>query len=142
MSGIIAAGWNAVHWGKMGQIVASWFLSPLAGGVLGFILFKIISKLILGRKRPVVAAVSVTPFVVFLMMAVVTLAIVYKGLKHLAGLSNLQSLWLCKTAVTDAGLAEIKKLKSLQRLYAHSTKLTAEGVAELKKALPGCKVNR
>ena len=83
--GIIAAGWSAVHWGKMGQIVASWFLSPLAGGVLAFILFKMISRLILGRKRPVLAAVSITPFVVFLMMAVVTLAITYKGLKHLAG---------------------------------------------------------
>ena len=83
--GIIAAGWSAVHWGKMGQIVASWFLSPLAGGILGFILFKIISRLILGRKRPVLAAVSITPFVVFLMMVVVTLAIAYKGLKHLTG---------------------------------------------------------
>ena len=83
--GIIAAGWNAVNWGEMGQIVASWFLSPLAGGVLGFILFKVISKLILGRKRPVTAAVTVAPFMVFFMMVVVTLAIVYKGLKHLTG---------------------------------------------------------
>jgi len=83
--GIIAAGWSAVHWGKMGQIVASWFLSPVAGGVLGFILFRVISKLILGRKRPVTAAVAITPFVVFFMMVVVTLAVVYKGLKHLTG---------------------------------------------------------
>ena len=83
--GIIAAGWSAVHWGKMAMIVASWFLSPVVGGLLGYVLFKIISRLILGRERPVPAAIAVTPFIVFFIMVVVTLAIVYKGLKHLAG---------------------------------------------------------
>lgn len=83
--GIIAAGWSAVDWSKMGQIVASWFLSPLAGGVLGYAVFKVISRLILGRKRPVPAAITVTPFVVFFMMVVVTLSITYKGLTHLTG---------------------------------------------------------
>jgi PiT family inorganic phosphate transporter len=83
--GIIAAGWSAVHWGKMAMIVASWFLSPVVGGLLGYVLFRIISRLILGRERPAPAAIAVTPFIVFFIMAVVTLAIVYRGLKHLTG---------------------------------------------------------
>jgi len=81
--GVVAAGWSAVHWGKMGQIVASWFLSPIAGGILGFVIFRIISRLILGREKPVRAAIRVTPYIVFSMTVVVTLAIVYKGLKHI-----------------------------------------------------------
>ena len=81
--GIVAAGWQAVHWGKLGQIVASWFLSPFVGGILGFAFFKLIGKLILGKEKPVPAASRVLPFIVFFVTLVVTLSIVYKGLRHL-----------------------------------------------------------
>ena len=81
--GIIAAGWGAIHWGKMGQIVASWFISPVAGGVMAFILFRLISRLILGKETPLKAAVRITPWIVFLTAIVITLATVYKGLQHL-----------------------------------------------------------
>lgn len=80
--GIVAAGWDSVNWGKMSQIVASWFISPVVGGILGFLLFKYISAAILGQARPAKAAIKYTPFVVFLMAGVVTLATFYKGLKH------------------------------------------------------------
>jgi PiT family inorganic phosphate transporter len=80
--GIVAAGFSSVHWGKMGQIVASWFISPVAGGIAAFIIFKIISKLILGQEQPVKAAINVTPYIVFFLAMVVTLATIYKGLTH------------------------------------------------------------
>jgi len=80
--GIVAAGFGSVHWGKMGQIVASWFISPFAGGLMAFIIFKIISKLILGNAKPVKAAIKITPYIVFFLAMVVTLATIYKGLKH------------------------------------------------------------
>jgi len=80
--GVVAAGIGAVNWGKMGQIVASWFVSPIAGGIMAFIIFKIISRLILGREQPAKAAIKVTPYIVFFLAMVVTLATVWKGLKH------------------------------------------------------------
>jgi len=80
--GIVAAGIGSVNWGKMGQIVASWFISPLAGGLMAFILFKIISKTILGQEKPVEAAIRVTPYIVFFLAMIVTLATIYKGFKH------------------------------------------------------------
>ena len=80
--GIVAAGWSSVNWGKMGQIVASWFISPIAGGFLAYLLFKFISKAILGQERPARAAIAFTPVIVFIMAIVVTLATIYKGLKH------------------------------------------------------------
>jgi len=83
--GVIAAGWEAVNWGKMAQIVASWFISPLAGGAFAFILFMFISRFILGRDRPVRAATKFVPYIVFLAAAVVTLATIYKGLKNVIG---------------------------------------------------------
>jgi PiT family inorganic phosphate transporter len=80
--GIVAAGIGSVNWGKMGQIVASWFISPFAGGLMAFVLFKIISKTILGQEKPVKAAIKVTPYIVFFLAMVVTLATIYKGFKH------------------------------------------------------------
>jgi len=80
--GIVAAGIGSVNWGKMSQIVASWFISPFAGGLMAFIIFKIISKAILGQDKPVKAAIKVTPYIVFFLAMVVTLATIYKGFKH------------------------------------------------------------
>ncbi len=80
--GIVAAGIGSVNWGKMGQIVASWFISPFAGGLMAFILFKIISNTILGQEKPAKAAIRVTPYIVFFLAMVVTLATIYKGFKH------------------------------------------------------------
>ena len=40
-------GWNVVQWGEIGQIVISWFLSPLLGGILAYLLFGAIKRGIL-----------------------------------------------------------------------------------------------
>jgi PiT family inorganic phosphate transporter len=82
--GIVAAGWGAVHWGKVGQIVASWFISPFAGGVLAFAFFKLISRSILGREKPLDAASRYAPFIVFVTAIVIALATCYKGLGNVA----------------------------------------------------------
>jgi len=80
--GIVAAGWEAVNWIKMGQIVASWFISPVAGGLLAYGIFVYISKSILGQEKPTKAAIKHVPYIVFVLTAVVLLATIYKGLKH------------------------------------------------------------
>ena len=81
--GVVAAGWGAVRWAKMGQIVVGWFISPVAGGVLAFIVFRLISRFILSKEKPVVAAIRITPLIIFFTAIVVTLATVYKGLRHI-----------------------------------------------------------
>ena len=96
--GIVAAGWHAVNWAKMGQIVSSWFISPIAGGVLSYLLFVYISKAILGKEKPVKAAVVHLPIIVFILTMVVLLATIYKGLKHVIGdmpwLAGNNSIWI------------------------------------------------
>jgi PiT family inorganic phosphate transporter len=111
--GIVAVGVNAVNWHKMSQIVASWFISPVVGGVCAFILFKFISQKILGRTRPARAAIIYTPFIVFLLVFVVTLATIYKGLKHVIG--NISWLTDDMTVVVALGLALISAV--LSRYY-------------------------
>ena len=83
--GIAAAGWSSVQWGKMTQIVLSWFISPIAGGIMAFVVFKFITRSILGQDRPARAAIKYAPFLVSAVTATVVLATIYKGLKHVIG---------------------------------------------------------
>jgi PiT family inorganic phosphate transporter len=81
--GLVFSGPENVAWGKMGQIVASWFLSPLAGGIMAFLNFKLITRHILARKRPIRAARTGVPICAFVTFTTVILATIFKGLKHL-----------------------------------------------------------
>ncbi len=83
--GIVAAGWQSVQWHKMAMIVASWFVSPIAGGFMAYLLFKFINHSILGRDRPTRAAIKYAPYLVSAVTATVVLATIYKGLKHIIG---------------------------------------------------------
>jgi PiT family inorganic phosphate transporter len=81
--GILQAGLGYIYWGKLGQIVASWFISPLAGGIMAFAIFKLISRHILAGEKPMVAARKGVPVCVFFTFAILILATIYKGLKNL-----------------------------------------------------------
>ena len=81
--GILQAGLGHVHWAKLGQIVASWFISPLAGGIMAFVIFKLILRYILSAEEPVAAARKGVPVCVFVVFTTIILAIIYKGLKNL-----------------------------------------------------------
>ncbi len=80
--GVTVAGWTAVDWFKMIEIVSSWFISPVVGGVLGFLLFKMISRWILTKHAPASSAVLVTPFIVAFVFVVLTFSIIHKGLRQ------------------------------------------------------------
>ncbi len=109
--GIIAAGMDSVNWPTMGAIVASWFISPIAGGILAFIFFKFISRFILGHERPVLAAELLMPLIVFLAFAVVTMATIWKGLKHVTG--NITWLTEGATLAIALGIALLAAIISI-----------------------------
>ncbi len=80
---VAGIGMDAVNWGKIGQIVASWLVSPLLGGVIALLLMLSIRKLILNAENPFARAKTYGPFYVFLVGFVVSLVTMFKGLKHL-----------------------------------------------------------
>jgi len=62
------------------------------------------------------------------------------GLKEVAGVKSLQTLFLNGTKVTDAGLVHLHRLAELKTLNLQQTPVTAQGIAALHKALPGCRI--
>lgn len=81
--GILRAGCGNIHWAKLGQIIASWFISPLCGGIMGFVIFKLISRHILSVEKPAEAARKGVPVCFFVTFTVLILSIIYKGLKNI-----------------------------------------------------------
>lgn len=80
--GILSVGLGHIHWAKLIQIVASWFISPLAGGFLAFLIFKLISRHILSVEKPAEAASRGVPVCVFFTFGILILSVIYKGLKN------------------------------------------------------------
>ncbi len=80
---IAGIGVDAVQWGKIGQIVASWLVSPLLGGTIAFLLMISIRRLILNTDNPFVSAKRWGPAYVFLVGFIISLVTMFKGLKHL-----------------------------------------------------------
>ena len=79
----VGIGIDAVNWGKIGSIVASWLVSPLIGGVIALLLMISIRKLILNTEKPFDKAKLWGPVYVFLVGWIVGLVTLFKGLKHL-----------------------------------------------------------
>jgi PiT family inorganic phosphate transporter len=80
---VAGIGVDAVQWGKIGQIVASWVVSPLLGGTIAFILMISIRRLILNTDNPFRSAKRWGPVYVFLVGFIMSLVTMFKGLKHL-----------------------------------------------------------
>ncbi|MFT5129263.1 MAG: PiT family inorganic phosphate transporter [Rhodothermales bacterium] len=81
--GVVVAGVEAVQWGKVGQIVSSWVVSPLLSGTLSFCIFMFIRKNIFNAQHPVEAAKKWTPYMVFPVFMILTMVLLFKGLKNL-----------------------------------------------------------
>ena len=81
--GLIAGGLDAVNWSVMGKIVASWVISPVLGGFLGYLGFVFIKRRILNADRPLLALRGWGPIMIFPIFAILTLSVLFKGLKPL-----------------------------------------------------------
>ena len=76
-------GIDAVQWGKIGQIAASWVISPALGGFIAYLLMMSIRKVILNTEHPFESAKRWGPVYVFLVGFIISLVTMFKGLKHL-----------------------------------------------------------
>ena len=124
---IVIGGAEIVKWPKVFEIAASWVTSPLCGGAISFFLFRFIQGRIINHKKPLSQAYRFTPYLVFYIGFVLTLVMVYKGLKNL----NLDlNLWQALIVATVIGMvcfalgaAWVRKMK-----VKHNKERAEEGI--------------
>ncbi len=81
--GVVVGGFEAIYWDKVASIAASWVVSPLLSGTISFLIFTLLRRKIFFSSEPVKAAKRLTPFLVFFVFLILTLVMVFKGLKNL-----------------------------------------------------------
>ena len=80
---IVGLGFEAVEWGQVGRIVASWIVSPLLGATIAFLMSLSVRRFILDTDFPLQSAKRYGPVYVFFMGVLIALVTLFKGLKHL-----------------------------------------------------------
>ena len=114
--GAVGVSMEAVHWEGVTPIVASWVISPLLSGIVAFMIFISVHRLILDTENPFSNAKRYVPFYMFAVGFVVTILTLTKGLKHIGlNLSDWQSLGLAVIAgilVAGLGVTLLSRIKA------------------------------
>ncbi|GGE51930.1 phosphate transporter [Halopseudomonas oceani] len=114
--GAVGVSMEAVHWEGVTPIVASWIISPLLSGIVAFMIFISVHRLILDTEDPFANAKRYVPFYMFAVGFVVTILTLTKGLKHIGlNLNGWESLGLALVAgilVASLGVTLLSRIKS------------------------------
>jgi len=81
--GLVVKGVHAIHWKVIFNIVLSWIISPVFGGILSALIFIAILRLILFAKSPILSAKRWIPLIIGITTAILLLSLFYKGLESL-----------------------------------------------------------
>ena len=79
---VVGVSADSVMWGQVGEIVASWVVSPVVSGSIAFCLFLSVQKLVLSTDDPLKYAKRYVPFYMFLVGFVIAMVTLVKGLSH------------------------------------------------------------
>lgn len=81
-AGIMAGGFAVVSWGKIGSIVASWFISPVLGGLFAALILLFIKRAIVFKEDQLNAAKKIVPVLIAFMVTLFVTYLIYKGVKN------------------------------------------------------------
>ncbi len=79
---LVTIGAEAVHWGDLGGIVGSWFVTPVVSGIIAYLIFTSTQKLIFDTEDPMKNAQKYGPFYMGLTSFILSIVTMTKGLKH------------------------------------------------------------
>lgn len=114
--GWVCGGFEAVHWSTISNIAASWIVSPLLGGALGYGCFMLIKNRILDADSPSAAMKRWGPVMVVPIFTILALSLIYKGLKPLKlDFSPQVAVPIALAVGVAAGLISIPFLNGLAR---------------------------
>ncbi|MBF0614828.1 MAG: inorganic phosphate transporter [Magnetococcales bacterium] len=113
---MVGVGMDVVRWQQMSTIIASWFVSPILGGLVAYLLTRSIRRFILETANPFQSAQERGPYYIFLVGFIVALVTFFNGLTHLKiNLSDLETLLLAVVvgvACAVVGRMMIRKIQA------------------------------
>lgn len=113
--GAVGVSMEAVNWGGVVPIVSSWVISPLLSGIIAFMIFMSVHKLILDTEDPFRNAKRYVPLYMFAVGFMITMMTLTKGLAHVGlEFTNVQNLLLAVLIgllVTGLGVALLSRIK-------------------------------
>ncbi len=86
-AGIAAAGWNVADWSVVGQIAASWVISPVLGGLIAAGFLYVIKRTITYKRDVLGAANRMVPVLVAIMAWAFATYLMLKGVKKIVAVS-------------------------------------------------------
>ncbi|MFN4189662.1 MAG: inorganic phosphate transporter [Pseudothermotoga sp.] len=134
--GIAASGWDAVNWKVMISIVSSWILSPLAGGLLAYSVFKLISFLILRRPSPAKAVKKAGPILIWITFFIIVYLFGVKTLK----IGQTNSIWSATIIATAAAIGGYFTLRKYYRIRTKDYELV-ESIFKRLQIMTSCYVS-
>ena len=127
-------------WTKVGSVVASWVLSPVAGCILAFFIFKIIVKLIFAKEAPVQAAKIVGPVIIgFTAFLIVSSLCLKTPLSERIGASEFEGILLAVVISVIVGFLGIFLLRKITATGAEDY-LTVESIFRKLQIITSCYV--
>jgi PiT family inorganic phosphate transporter len=122
---------DAVEWGKVGGIVASWVITPAISGLIAILIYMSAKKLIFERSTPLIYAVKYVPIYMGLAGFIMSLVTIKKGLKHVGlGLPAEQGYMLAIAIGVVVGLIGMVLIR---RLHVEKALTTEEQTASVEK---------
>jgi len=98
----VGIGIDAVQWGQVGTIVISWVVSPATAGIIAFLIYMSVQRLILTQEDPLEKAKRYVPVYIFLAAFTITLVTILKGLKHVGLEISLTNSYLLAVVIAVA----------------------------------------
>lgn len=113
--GAVGVSMESVNWAGVLPIVSSWVISPLLSGIVAFMIFVSVHRLILDTDNPFANAKRYVPFYMFAVGFFISLMTLTKGLKHVGlDLSGVQGFGLSVIAgllVAGLGVTLLRRIK-------------------------------
>lgn len=78
----VTAGVDAVEWSEIGNIVGSWFITPVIAGIIAYAIFFSTQKLIFDTETPFKNAQRFGPYYMGITIVIICIVTMVKGLKH------------------------------------------------------------
>ncbi len=138
----VGIGVDAVKWGKVGTIVMSWVVSPLTAGLISYLIYRSVQKLILSHDDPLDRAKRYVPVYMFFAAFTITLVTILKGLSHVGLTISLRDSYILAIAlavgIAILGSVVIRRIKPDPKAEKKQHFITVERVFGVLMVITAC----